>query len=208
MSAISNTDGYSENILLANGWEITKTDVNLITEVSQVFTFNSDDNNIVMTFNATDRAANACESISNEAFSIDTIAPVVAISNNADLINGMYYPGSTTFTITVTERNFDPGLMIATITNGFTGTIPSVNFQSNGSTHTATVSLSEGDFEFSFSETFRDDSLDTRMYLSVSIRAFIFAKTTHFREKRVHLFIWCSSAVKSTQNRGYQLTVS
>lgn len=155
VNTISNTDGYSENMFLANGWEIAKTDVNLITEVSQVFTFNSDDNNIVMTFNATDRAANACDPISSEAFSIDTIAPVVAISNNADLINGMYYPGSTAFTITVTERNFDPGLMIATITNGFTGTIPSVNFQSNGSTHTATVSFSEGDFEFSFSGTDR-----------------------------------------------------
>ncbi len=155
VNTISNTDGYSENMLLANGWEITKTDVNLITEVSQVFTFNSDDNNIVMTFNATDRAANACDPISSEAFSIDTIAPVVAISNNAELINGMYYPGSTAFTITVTERNFDPGLMVATITNGFTGTIPSVNFQSNGSTHTATVSFSEGDFEFSFSGTDR-----------------------------------------------------
>ena len=155
VNTISNTDGYSENMLLANGWEITKTDVNLITEVSQVFTFNTDDNNIVMTFNAMDRAANACDSISSEAFSIDTIAPVVAISNNAELINGMYYPGSTAFTITVTERNFDPGLMVATITNGFTGTIPSVNFQSNGSTHTATVSFSEGDFEFSFSGTDR-----------------------------------------------------
>lgn len=151
VNTISNTDGYSENMLLANGWEITKTDVNLITEVSQVFTFNSDDNNIVMTFNATDRAANSCEPLNSEAFSIDTIAPEVVISNSAELVNNMYYPGSTTFTITVTERNFDPGLMVATITNGFTGTIPSVSFQSNGSVHTATVTFSEGDFEFSFS---------------------------------------------------------
>lgn len=151
VNTISNTDGYSENMFLANGWEITKTDVNLITEVSQVFTFDSDDNDIILTFNATDRAANACEPVSSEAFSIDTIAPEVSISNNDELINGMYYPGSTAFTITVTERNFDADLMAATITNSFTGVTPSVTFQSNGSVHTATVTFFEGDFEFSFS---------------------------------------------------------
>lgn len=154
VNVIDNVDGHLENKLIANGWEITKNDVNLITEVSQVFTFNSDDNDIIMTFNAKDRAMNACEPMSSEAFSIDTIAPEISISNNSELINDMYYRNNTSFTITVTERNFDAGMMSASISNGFTGAIPTVSFQksnSNPNVYTAVVAFAEGDYSFSFS---------------------------------------------------------
>ena len=154
VNTVENTGGYLENTMLDNGWEITKTDVNLITEVSKVFTFDSDDNDIVLTFNAMDRAANARESVSSEAFSIDTISPEISISNTTELINDMYYRESTVFTIIVTERNFDESLMVSTIANNFSGTVPSVSFQTSGSNpnvHIANVTFSEGDFEFALS---------------------------------------------------------
>lgn len=154
VNTIGNTDGYFKNKVLDNGWEITKTDANLITEVSKVFTFDSDDNDIIMTFHAMDRSSNNSKSVSNEAFSIDTISPEVLISNATELINDIYYRGNTVFTITVTERNFDKGLMVSTITNNFSGTVPAVTFQTsalNPNVHVATVTFMEGDFNFSFS---------------------------------------------------------
>ncbi len=153
---ISNDAGSSENKLLANGWEITGTDVNLVSEVSRVFTFDKDDNDICMTFNATDRSGNECEPKSSEKFTIDTIAPQISIVNQSHPINGMYYNSAIQFAITVSERNFSPDLIIANIRNAFTDITPSISFgseESNMSSHTATVSFPEGDYYFSLSGT-------------------------------------------------------
>lgn len=140
---------------LANGWEITGRDENLVTEVSRVFSFSEDDNDIQLTFNATDRSKNTSANINSTPFTIDTIAPQVTINNPSRLINTRYYQGSTTFTITVTERNFDPSLMIDTIRNTYTSAQPSVSFSSaNGSNvYTAVVTFPEGDYDFSFTGT-------------------------------------------------------
>ena len=154
VTTINNISGYKENDVIDNGWQITKTDENLITEVSQVFTFTTDDNNIFMNFNATDRSKNTSDTIQSESFTIDTIAPKVEISNSSKPVNEKYYKDSTTYNITVTERNFDPNRMISKITNTFTSAQPTVSFATSASdsnVHIATVTFPEGDYDFSFS---------------------------------------------------------
>ncbi|HRU98984.1 MAG TPA: YDG domain-containing protein [Ruminococcus sp.] len=154
ITGIPNDAGTGDNKVLDNGWEITGTDVNLVTEVSKVFTFDKDDNDIKMTFKATDRSGNECDPKSSGTFTIDTIAPQIAISNSSSLLNGLYYNGSTEYSITVTERNFSQELIIANIKNEFTNATPTISFTSNGnSTHTAKVSFPEGDYSFSLSGT-------------------------------------------------------
>lgn len=154
ITGIPNDAGTGDNKVLDNGWEITGTDVNLVTEVSKVFTFDKDDNDIKMTFKATDRSGNECDPKSSGTFTIDTIAPQIAISNPSSLLNGLYYNGSTEYSITVTERNFSQELIIANIKNEFTNATPTISFTSNGnSTHTAKVSFPEGDYSFSLSGT-------------------------------------------------------
>lgn len=138
---------------VGNGWEIVARDENLITAVTQVFTFSTDDNDISLTFNATDRARNKSDNASNTPFTIDTIAPQVTITTNPlDLKNSRYYQGSTSFTITVTERNFDSSLMISSIQNSYSQVQPSVTFSSTegSNVHTAVVNFPEGDYDFSF----------------------------------------------------------
>ena len=147
--------GDNGETALANGWEITGRDENLITEVTRVFSFSEDDNDIQLTFNATDRSKNTSANAKSTPFTIDTIAPQVTITNPSRLINDRYYQGSTTFTITVTERNFDPTLMIDTIRNTYTSAQPSVSFSSadGSNVHTANVTFPEGDYDFSFTGT-------------------------------------------------------
>ena len=156
ITEISNTSGYKENDVIENGWQVTKTDNNLITEVSQVFTFNEDDNDIVMNFIASDRSKNTCEVEKSESFTIDTISPKVTITNVDDPINGMYYKNSTTYFITVKERNFDKARMVADITNTFTNAKPVVEFaatENDSNVYIATLVFNEGDYEFTFSGT-------------------------------------------------------
>lgn len=154
VTEISNTSGYKENDIIDNGWQVTKTDNNLITEVSQVFTFSEDDNDIVMGFIATDRSQNTCETEESERFTIDTISPKVTITNTDNPINDMYYKNSTKYEITVTERNFDASRMIADITNVFTDAKPILDFfTAENDVYVATLVFYEGDYEFSFSGT-------------------------------------------------------
>lgn len=153
ITEIDNIDGYNGSSVLANGWQITGSDANLVTEVSQIFTF-SDDNDISMTFGATDRSGNKSNPQTSETFTIDTIAPQITINNGDTIINDRYYRDSTAFTITVTERNFSQELMVSKIENSFTNASPEVLFQTdnnNTSIHTAIVTFPEGDYEFDFS---------------------------------------------------------
>lgn len=152
VTEIGNLDGKNPDNI-ANGWQITGTDENLVTEVSQIFTFDIDDNDISMTFSATDRSKNTCEPKKSETFTIDTIPPQISIVNESTLINDKFYAGSTTFRITVTERNFDEALIIRRIENTFGNAIPNIVFDGdfNSDIHSATVIFGEGDYSFSLS---------------------------------------------------------
>ncbi|MBD5111498.1 MAG: hypothetical protein HDT42_03050 [Ruminococcaceae bacterium] len=151
---IDNEAGTNEDKNLANGWQIIHTDANLVTEASKVFTFDKDDNDISMTFNATDRAGNVCESIESSKFTIDTTIPKITVSNTSALLNDLYYNGSTEFTINVVERNFSPEMITCKIENFFTAASPIVSFYSDEndkSVHTAKILFPEGDYSLSLS---------------------------------------------------------
>jgi len=153
VTSIDNFQGYNVDNLIANGWSVTMNDVNLVTSVSQIFTFDYDDNDISMTFTATDRSGNASEPLTSESFTIDTIAPQITISSS-EPVNTQYYQSDTQFMIRVVERNFSAERMNVIIKNSFTDASPAVAFQTdpnNPTIHFATVSFPEGDYDFSVS---------------------------------------------------------
>ncbi|MGX6443785.1 Ig-like domain-containing protein [Neobacillus sp. K501] len=139
------------------GWGITKTDKNLITEVVKTIPVTQNSNNIVIKVKVTDRAGNTSED--EISFSIDKTAPTIQVSydnNSADAENADYYKADRTATIEVTERNFKAEDVIHQITNT-DGTIPNVvgwttkaNPQDpDKTTHTATVKYTaDGDYTF------------------------------------------------------------
>ena len=196
VTTINNISGYKENDIIENGWQVTKTDKNLITEVSQVFTFTNDDNDIVMNFTATDRSKNTCATEKSEAFTIDTISPKVTIENADEPINEMYYKGSTTFVVTVTERNFDPALMLPDITNTYTDAKVPYEFvtsATDSNVHTATFVFQEGDYGFAFTGTDRggysteittrkNPQPTTRFFTSFNVDATAPVLSTNFEE--------------------------
>jgi len=54
-------------------------DQNLVTKVTKVFTFSSDNNDIFLTFDASDRSGNKKENIRTEKVTIDKTAPVINV---------------------------------------------------------------------------------------------------------------------------------
>ena len=105
-----------------------------------------------MSFNATDRSKNKCRTYKNESFTIDTTAPVVQITYPQP-INGKYYKDSVSFNIRVTERNFDPALMIKEIKDTYKGNDPMISYATdpdNKLVHTATVVFPSGDYTFNY----------------------------------------------------------
>ncbi len=151
VTQVENITNYNVGDSIGNGWQITKMDRNLITEVSQVFSFASDDNHIIMNYRATDRSMNTCDIERSESFTIDTTAPVVRISY-PEPVNGKYYKGSVTFNFSITERNFDSSLMERTIKDSFRSNNDlQISYSSSSSTeHTATVTFPEGDYQFTY----------------------------------------------------------
>lgn len=153
ITSITNDRGFSENALIENGWEITGRDENLITEVSQVFVFDKDDNDIFMTFKAVDRSGNETKPEECEKFTIDTIAPKITITNSSNPINERYYNSNVRFSISITERNFSSERISANIRNSYTDTVPVVSFRDGDSAnvHYAEITFPEGDYSFSLS---------------------------------------------------------
>ncbi|MBQ5335223.1 MAG: hypothetical protein J6Z45_04670 [Oscillospiraceae bacterium] len=137
---------------LRDGWNITKMDENLVTEVERVYSFTGDDNGIVLSFRMTDRANNFSEK-KTDAFSIDQTAPVIEAVFSSPAGSGAYYSQKRTAVITVTERNFDASRIRSEITNRIGG-VPSVSFRDESDTvHIAELEFDEGDYSFSLSGT-------------------------------------------------------
>lgn len=139
------------------GWGITKTDKNLITEMVKTIPVTHNSNNIVIKVKVTDRAGNISED--ELTFSIDKTAPTIHVSydnNSADAENADYYKADRTATIVVTERNFKAEDVVHKITNT-DGTIPNLvgwTTKTNAedpdkTTHTAIVKYTaDGDYTF------------------------------------------------------------
>ncbi|WP_428909692.1 Ig-like domain repeat protein [Niallia sp. Krafla_26] len=144
----------------STGWQQTKTDKNLVTEMKKTIAVTNNSNDIVVKVKMTDRAGNVSED--EMKFSIDKSAPSIAVSydnNSADAQNADFYNGDRTATIVITERNFKPEDVDYRITNT-DGVIPKLvgwSTSRNGAnpdqtTHTATIRYSaDGDYTFDIS---------------------------------------------------------
>nr|WP_263324557.1 hypothetical protein [Neobacillus sp. Marseille-Q6967] len=156
---INNDKTFAEGSQV-DGWKQTKTDHNLVTEMTKTFTVNHNSNNIVVKVKMTDRAGNTTEE--KIYFSIDKTAPEIKVTydnNSADAENADYFKADRTATIVITERNFKPSDVEYLITNT-DGAIPALagwSTAANSSdpdktTHTATVKYTaDGDYTFDIS---------------------------------------------------------
>ncbi|GAE86820.1 hypothetical protein [Acetivibrio straminisolvens] len=146
--------GYKVGDVLENGWVVAEMDQNLVTKVTKVFAFSSDNNDIFLTFDATDRSGNKKEDIRTERVTIDKTAPVINVDFRPDESkNNYYYSGNRVAQITVVERNFDAGLIKTTIENKI-GRVPTVSFSQKSNTeHVAVIEFDEGDYTFDISGT-------------------------------------------------------
>ncbi len=153
---INNDRSYAEGSN-TQGWKQTKSDKNLVTEMTKTLTVAHNSNDIVVKVKMKDRAGNVSEE--EIKFSIDKTAPTIEVTydnNSADPQFGDFYQQNRTATIVVTERNFTEKDVEYAITNQ-DGAIPKLvgwTTRSNSTdpdktTHTATISYTtDGDYTF------------------------------------------------------------
>lgn len=149
-----NNTGYSVGDVLEDGWTVVEMDFNLVTKLKKTFGFSTDDNDITLFFDATDHSGNREENIQSEKITIDKTSPIINVSfRGGEGKNTYYYNANRIADITVTERNFDSRLIIATIENDF-GSVPSVSFTKVSNTeHVAVITFDEGDYTFDVTGT-------------------------------------------------------
>lgn len=146
-------EGYNLNDHLGDGWIVTGVDVNLVTQVTKIFTFPNDDNDVILTFDATDNSQNKTGSVKSEKFTVDKTAPIINVVFRDDDDTDAYYNHNRVADITVIERNFDENLIKVAIVNTF-GNVPIYSFTENSKTeHTAVIDFDEGDYTFQLTGT-------------------------------------------------------
>ncbi|WP_068673681.1 hypothetical protein [Oceanobacillus sp. Castelsardo] len=156
---INNDKSYTDGSD-AEGWEQTKTDNNLVTEMQKKIKVNNNSNDIVVKVKMTDRAGNVSEE--EMTFSIDKTVPTIDIkydNNTSDPENTDVYNANRTATITITERNFNPEDVVHQITNADSDVVPAIESwetieskNPDSTTHTAVVNYTEdGDYTFDIS---------------------------------------------------------
>lgn len=164
-TSIENVFDFAAGI--GNGWEITGTDENLVTQIQKVFYFNEDENGISLSVSATDRSSNSSAASSTDdeqlgnSFTIDTIAPVITVNKLTRQGEYSIYADRAEFEIVVEEHNFDPELIAVGINNTYiasnlpagatksrNGDFYVLNYSSEGDVHRAVLAFeSEGDYE-------------------------------------------------------------
>lgn len=150
---IPNDTRYNVGDILEEGWTVAGVDENLVTKVTKTFNFSSDDNDVVLTFHATDNAMNKKENVESERFTVDKKSPVINISFRDDEDGDVYYNQNRIADIMVIDRNFDEELIKVDIQNTF-GTVPSFSFEEKSKTeHVAVVEFDEGDYTFDVTGT-------------------------------------------------------
>ncbi|NMD68691.1 hypothetical protein HHO41_00215 [Bacillus sp. DNRA2] len=140
-----------------DGWQQTKTDRNLVTEMKKTLTVANNSNDIVVKVKMTDRSGNTSED--EMKFSIDKTVPTMNVTydnNTPDAGFTDFYKENRTATIVITERNFKPEDVVHAITNT-DGVIPKLvgwstkadSVDPDKTTHTATVAYTaDGDYTF------------------------------------------------------------
>lgn len=147
--------GYQEGDQLEGGWIVEETDQNLVTKVSRTFVYNSDDNNIVLSVSAADRAGNRTGTVHSRSFTVDKTDPVIHVSFRDDDDTDLYYNADRVADVTVTERNFDADLINTVIENEI-GDVPGVSFSRTAvDQYTAVIVFDEGDYTFEMNGTDR-----------------------------------------------------
>lgn len=149
---IANT-GYTESYDLGDGWIVTGTEANLVTQVTKVFAFDKDNNDVILTFDAKDNSLNESVPKQSEKFTVDKTAPIINVVFRDDDDSDVYYNSNRVADITVIERNFDASLVKIAIENTF-GDAPTYSFEEKSKNeHTATVDFDEGDYTFDLTGT-------------------------------------------------------
>ncbi|WP_147534592.1 InlB B-repeat-containing protein [Bacillus marasmi] len=158
---INNDKTYGEGSN-PDGWQQTKTDRNLVTEMKKTLTVSNNSNDIVVKVKITDRSGNTSED--EIKFSIDKTTPTMNVTYDNNTADGQFadfYKENRTATIVITERNFKPEDVVHVITNT-DGVIPKLvgwSTKPNGNdpdktTHTATVQYTaDGDYTFDLKYT-------------------------------------------------------
>lgn len=176
-SILLGNTGFSVGDILEDGWEILEMDVNLVTKVTKTFSVSSNDNDIILAFDMTDRSGNKREKQS-EKISIDKTAPIInVVFRNDEAKNGFYYSANRIADITVIERNFDANLIIAAIENKY-GKVPTFSFTSKSKTeHVAQIDFDEGDYTFEISGSDLGNHAATANYSGGNEKLFYVDKT-------------------------------
>jgi hypothetical protein len=141
---ITNTD---EVIPSLSSWTTLENTSNPNETTSTATIIFSDDGDYTMLLNFFDMAHNDAAAVSEEEFTIDKTAPVIAVSysnNNAN--NGNYYAQQRVATVSIEEHNFDASQVVITGTASDGGAVISFpatsGFTSNENTNTATITFS------------------------------------------------------------------
>ncbi len=172
-----NNTGYTVDQNLGDGWTVAEMDNNLVTKVTKTFTFNIDDNDIVLTFDAKDRSENQITNVSSNKFTIDKTAPVINITFRADDDSDVYYSENRIADITVIERNFNANLIKAAIENKI-GAVPGFTFTGVSNTeYAAVIDFFEGDYTFAISGTDLGNQTATVNYAGGNENLFFVDKT-------------------------------
>ncbi|WP_043932372.1 hypothetical protein [Bacillus sp. EB01] len=159
---INNDKSYAKGSDAA-GWKQTRTEKNLVTQMTRTLKVANNSNNIVVKVKMTDRAGNSSEE--KIEFSIDKTAPAIEMTydnNSPDPDFPDFYKANRTATIVITERNFNKEDVEHLITNkdgaipGLSGWTTRTNAGNpDQTTHTATVSYT-ADGEYTFDIKFKD----------------------------------------------------
>lgn len=202
---LSNT-GYAVGEHLGDGWIVSAMDANLVTRVTKTFIYNSDDNSILLTLDATDRSGNIKDGVTSNRFTIDKTEPVINIVFREDDDTDLYYNANRIADVTVIERNFDESRIKTVIENKF-GSVPNATFTEVSKTeHKAVIVFDEGDYTFEMSGTDLGDHTASVNYSGGNERLFFVDKTKPVVTN--NFFEFSNQATENSFNKDKLVSVS
>ncbi len=198
--------GYNVGDNLEDGWTVISTDANLVTGVTRTFMYDSDNNNVMLSFDAADWAGNRQVGVTNERFTLDKTEPVVHVVFREDDDTDEYYETNRIADVTVIERNFDASRILASIENDF-GSIPDVTFTKVSDTeYRAVIDFDEGDYTFEISGNDLGDHEAVVDYSGGNERTFYVDKTKPLVTENFSEFT--DSTMESTFNQDKTVSIS
>ena len=131
-------------------------DQNLITKLQFVIVVDSNTNGNVVRVVLTDRSGNTSEY--EATYSIDTTSPTISASlGDGKVQNGNYYNSDRTVTVSIIERNFDPGAVVVKMNDNVQNVEwneEELSVTSDETVHTGTFAITaDGEYDFTVSYT-------------------------------------------------------